>query len=214
MSDALINVSTNWSEEDFAIASTSGAEFLPRIQLMSSNSEKCKAGEFPVNNFALIDGEEYKDIGKEVDAVLITRRPKAIEFGEQPLSSYDPRSELFESISARAAEKDSGCMYGTEYLLWLPAQKVFATFFYGSASARRECKTVNQFVGHGVTFKAKKISTAKYTWFIPTCVECTSLTSNDLPEEDKINSETDRFINPPAPPKIEMAEEAPTDRER
>lgn len=209
----LANRPQKWSEEDFAIAAAGGEGFLDRVQLMTSGSEKCKAGEFPVNHFAAINGETFKDLGNEFDAIILSRRPKAIEFGDSPLVSHDPKSDLYRSIMERSDEKDSGCMFGTEYLIWVPSQNKFYTFLFGSKSARREASTVNEYVGHGVTFKPKKVSTAKYTWFLPTVVECTSLTQSDLPDAAALDKHIDDFENPKEP-EIEPADSETTERER
>lgn len=211
----LANTPSKWTEDDFAVAASGGgADYLDYIKLMTSNSAECKDGSFPINHFALMIGDVAKDLGSEFDAVLISRRPKAVQFGgDAPITSYDVKSDLFQNIAAQSTEADSGCMFGTEYLMWIPAVKKFATFLFGSKSARKESKVVNDFIGHGVTFKAKKCETAKYTWFIPTCYECSSLTQSDLPDMEKLESENNKFNNPEEP-KIEMAAPATDGRER
>lgn len=213
MNNELIPVNAGLQKYDdkaFELATRSSNAYLDRIQLMTSNSEVCKAGEFPVNHYALIVGQSHKDIGKELDAIILAWRPKAVEFGDNPVTIYDPESDAFIEIAERSAEKDSNCMYGIEFLLWLPniGEGKFATFFAGSKSARKEAENIKQFTGHGVTFISKKIETAKYTWFIATVRECSSITN--VPTSEQYLPVVEAFNNPPE----NQVEAAPADSGR
>lgn len=206
----LINVSADPNavikadEKMFEMTTSSGA-FLPRVQLMTSSSEKCKAGEFPINNFAFIAGQNYKDLGKEVDVLVIHWRPKAVDMsGEVILSSYDGNSDLFQKIMTKADVKDSKCMFGPEFLIYVPGERKFATFFMGSKSARKEAPGIKALLKNACTLKNKKIEWKTYTWFAPFGVPCN--TPFELPTNEAIMEELNKFSNPPAQ-EVEKAEE-------
>jgi hypothetical protein len=116
--------------------------------------------------------------------------------GEAVISCYDPNAEEFKRIANKSEQPNSGCMYGPEFLVYVPAQKKFATFFMGSKSARKEAPAVKALLQAAATLKSKKISTPQYTWFAPQAVPCS--TPFDLPNMDDLKKEVEKFNNPPA----------------
>jgi len=190
---------------------TKSGDYLPRLQLMTSASDKCKSGEFPINHYALIRDQNYDDVGEAVDLLVVTWRPKALEIGDEVISVFDPESPEFKRIQEKSGEKDSGCMYGPEYLVYLPSAKVFATFFCGSKSARREAPTIQNKLGKPATLKAKKIETKKYTWYAPSCTACS--TPFETPDIEDLKKAVEKFNNPPANT-VEVVEEGEGEEER
>ena len=78
-SDRVVSVGETLPFADEAFdASTKSGNYLARMQLMTANSEKCKGGDFPINHYALVTGSNMVDIGKDVDVLVISWRPKAI----------------------------------------------------------------------------------------------------------------------------------------
>jgi hypothetical protein len=199
MSDALIQVPTAdvpkpYTDKDWDEASKAG-DYLPRLQLMTAAADKCKSGEFPINHFALVNGQNFIDLGETVSILVIEWRPKAIEMGEEVISVFDTGHPEFSRIRALSAEKDSRCMYGPEFLVWVPGIEKFATFFMGTKSMRREANLVREQMQKAVTLKPHKIVSSKYTWFSPKVELCTTVF--DLPGEDEISEEYKKFVNPP-----------------
>ena len=187
---------TKTAEDDkmFADATKIG-DYLPRVQLMTSASEKCKKNEFPVNHYALIQGQNYIDLGAEADVAVIDWRPKAIEIGDEIISVFDSKDPEFERIQLKSDEKDSGCMFGPEFLIWVPTHKQFATFFMGSKSSRREAPAVKALIQKAATLKSHFIETKKFSWQSPTITVCS--TPFDLPEEEDLVKNLTKFKNPP-----------------
>jgi len=184
-----------WSQEDFQKVVTSGS-YLPRLQLMTANSDPCKSGEFPINHYALVQDKIYKDLGLQVDILLIAWRPKALDMGgEIVIAEYDPESESFKAIIAKSETKDSGCMYGPEYLVWIPAAKSFGLFFMGSKSARRESPNLISRLLKASTLKSKKIETTSYTWYCPQVTPCS--TPFEIPDQEDVKEQVQKFNNPP-----------------
>lgn len=180
------------NDDDFNALAVGG--FLPRLQLMTANSEKCKEGLFPTNNYALVVDQDYKDLGSSVDVMILAWRPKAMEIGESIISSFDRESDTFKEIQRKSEDSDSGCMWGYEFLVWVPSHKVFATFFCGSKTARREAPNVKARMHKAATLSSKKITKGKYTWFGPKTSDCS--TPFDLFPKGQFESVLEDFNNP------------------
>jgi len=202
------NAVTKYSDEDFALATKAG-DYLPRVQLMTSNSDKCKKGDFPINHYALVRGKDFQDLGDSVDALVIAWRPKAIEMADAIIVDHDPNSEEFKRIQAKAGDANSGCMYGPEFLLYLPDQKEFATFFMGSKSSRNEAGNMRTRMHKAATLKSQELSNKHYSWFSPSIVSCS--TPFDLPDQAELVEQKQKFENPPEP---ELEKDSGGDGER
>jgi hypothetical protein len=203
-----------YSDQDFD-AVAKGGDFLPRLQLMISQSQPCKDGSFPVNHYALVEGQQNTDLGDAVDILPICWRPKALKIdGESVLTFYDPAAVEFKDIQAQSAETDSGCMYGPEFLVWIPSVKKLATFFFGSKSSRREAPNLRARLQQAATAKSKKIETTKYTWFAPVITGCSTPIEPPPPDQmEGIKEEVAKFNNPPKS-NVEKADAPATTRER
>lgn len=180
--------------DDDAFDELKAGAFLPRLQLMTSSSKQVKEGEFPANHWALVQDQDYKDLGKNVDVLVCAWRPKAMDLGDTIIASYDRKSETFKQIQARSKEKDSGCMWGFEFLIWVAQTQSFATCFYGSKTARREAPNVKARLRKPATLSSKKIDNGSYTWFGPTSSDCS--TPFGLPTTAAFSEEVEKFENP------------------
>lgn len=192
---------SKFSDDEFKQTSSTGG-FLARVQLMTSNSAKCKAGEFQVNHYALVDGQDLTDLGAEIDVVVVAWRPKALEMGDEIITVYDPKFDAegnstgeFARIEAASFVKESGCMFGQEYLVFVPSKKMFATLFFGGITSRRESPKMKAQMLKVATLKVQKIEGKKYTWFAMQVFGC-STPQKDLPTIDVINKEIEKFNNP------------------
>lgn len=201
MSGELINVSNlnltpaKYSDDDFTKTASGGGGFMPRLQLLTSNAAKCKSGDFPTNHYALVDGQEFGDLGKNVDVLIVDWRPKALEVGENVISVFDTSDAEFQRIQEKSGEANSGCMYGPEFLVYIPANKRFATFFMGTKSSRREAGNVKAKMHNAATLGSQKIETSKFTWFAPKASACT--TPFDVPSGEELSEVIEKFRNPP-----------------
>lgn len=198
------------SDEDAASLMTA---WLPRLQLMVSQSEQCKDGSFPLNHYALVRGKDLQDLGDAVDILIMSFRVKAVEMGEAIITAYDKDSTEFKRI--QDADKSDGVvrMFGPEFLVYIPAVKEYALFFCGSASARIESAQLiarwkkwqaGEVPQPAVTLKSQKLQNSNYTWFAPRCVSCSEILG--VPDLEKAREEIEKFKNPPKA-LIETAEE-------
>lgn len=182
--------------------------YMPYIQLMGSGSNAVKERKISVGNFALCRGkDDFDDLGEEALVVVCNYRARAMEFGDSGVQSYyDPENTEFQRIKEVALGSGGDCSYGLEYLLWLPEQGVFATYFGGNATAR---KRVEDFIGvmkKPATMKSVYIDPprSKFSWYGPT-IEGVEI---DVvpPESSEFKTVMDKFKNPPKN-EVEAADE-------
>jgi hypothetical protein len=210
---ALLATQQQATEEELSTVS-SDSSFLPRIQLMTSRSKPCEAGKFPINHFSLVQGQQNTDLGETVDVLPLVYRPKALDTNETIIQSYTPASDQFQRIMAKAGEKDSGCMYGPEYLCWIPSQKVFATLFFSSATMRNEAPAMKSRQGKPCTLKPQHIDPpkSKFSWWSTQVLPCS--TPFEMPTREALIEATTKY-NALEDTQIEkVEEEAPGDDRR
>ena len=190
--EALVKVD---SKHDLAVFNglVEGSSF-KRFQLMGSNSDIVKQGKFPMGHFAIVDGQEMDDVGDSVDCVIVDWRPKAMRIGEEMVVIHDAEDEEFKKIIAESDVQDSGCMYGPEFLLWLP-EKGFVPYFLNNKSARYEAKAMFSLLGKAATIKSVLVKGQKYSWHAPKVKPCT-VPFDNMPTEDEFNAELEIFRNP------------------
>jgi len=185
-----------FSDDAFNMVATP-SKFLPRLQLCTSRTEAVGDGLITANHYGIVKGKKnIVDAGEEVDCLVVSWRPKALELGAETVSCYNPQHPEFQRIQERADnESESGCMYGPEFLLWLPDQTEFVTFFMGSISARNEAKSLKALMRNSATLKSQKIETKKYKWFAPLCVPH-NLPISPMPDMGLFEKVCEGFLNP------------------
>lgn len=200
---------------------TSG-DYLPRIQLMTGNSGLVQEGKASVGEYVYITSkDDFVCLGKEIDILVCSMRLKAMQTGDDSVVSvYDVEDPNFAKIRAQSNVKDSGCMCGPEFLLWIASIQKFATFYMSSKTARRVAKTVRSYIDEitntpgPATLKSTLIETKKYKWHAPVITNCSTPFNN--PDQETFVSMLDKFLNPADESGgKEMVEEAnTTERER
>lgn len=189
------------------------SSYLERIQLLSGSSGIVKKGQFPMNHYGLAKGKDkFEDLGDEFDALIVSWRPKAMEIGsKQIVTVHDQSDDEFVRIMEQSDVKDSGCMFGPEYLLYLPKQEKFATFFCSSKTLRRASEDIHSRIGKWATFSVDVIDNGKYVWPGPIIEDCA--TQHAPPDMAAVTEEAEKFVNPPKS-EVEKAEEVAGGRER
>lgn len=211
MSNELIpaDIAGPLAKYELADVASGASAFLQRLQLFGNKSNACARGEIGIGRWGLVNDDVITDLGPEVDALVICWRPKAMQTTGDILVSHEPGSSMYEDLKERSGVKDSGCMYGPEFLLYIPSQATFATYYMSSKTARREARKMDPLLRKAATFKAKLIETAKYTWHGPVVTPCSA--SLDLPETEVIQAEITKFMDPPKQ-EVEVAPEESRDR--
>lgn len=207
------------TEEAKELDNLATGKFLPRLQLGDSNSTAVKEGRMAQGEYAIISGQDVIPIGKVVTAIPVALRLKALDLSntESPVSVYDFKSDAFNDIRQRSSIKDSKCMVGGEFLLWLPQSRKFCTYYMASASAKREMPNLKGILyAHGVASLSSMLAKKKpYVWTAPLVKPSTSpLSPEDMPSKADLMAEVERFKNPVEGKAPELADTTATGRER
>lgn len=191
--------------KDFADV-TAGAEYLPRLQLYGSKSDAVAEGKIGQGRYGLVKDTEITDLGDEINVIVVSWRPKAVDVGgDAPLIIHNAGDALFNEIKKKSFVRDSGCMYGPEFLVWIPSAGTFATYHMNSKTARREAKKMEPLLGCSATFKCKLIDppNSRHKWHGPVILPCS--TPVEAPPEAETRRQWSLFQNPPEPT-VELAE--------
>lgn len=186
-------ITPNITDEDFSKYAKS-SKFLQRIQLYGSSSKLCKMGRIPQGHFGVpVSKDKIDDLGDSFDCLVIQYRLKAMDInGDRPVSFFDKDSESFQKIVDASSTKDSGCMWGPEFLLWLPNKKCFASMFFCNPTMRNVAEELKALHGNFATISSVLIDTKKYMWHGPKITACT--TPYDLPDMAGVVEENTKFI--------------------
>lgn len=152
-------------------------------------------------HYGLVLGkDQYEDLGAQVDVLPISWRPKAMrttgggDKGTLPVQYYDHALPEFKAIQVESEKPNSGCMFGPEFLLYIPSANRYATYFMSSKTSRRQAPELKALMGRGATLKVQYIETASYSWHGPVVTVC--LTRFNVPELEEIKGHAERFNNP------------------
>jgi len=181
----------------------SGGDYLPRLQLFGSKSDACAEGKIGIGHFGLFKDDVITDLSPEVDIVIVSWRPKAVQSGDDFIIDYHPEindqgevtNPIFKKIVDNSGIRDSGCMYGPEFLVWVPGASTFATYHMNSKTGRREARNMEPLIGKAATLKCHLIEQGKYKWHGPIAIPCT--TPLEMPSEEDIRDQWTKFQNPP-----------------
>lgn len=190
-------------DADFDSIVKSALDFLPRFQLFSSKSDACAEGRIGIGRYGLVKGDDIADLGDSVDVGILAWRPKAIRIeGDTVINAYYPdikdgiiTNQLFKEIVNESAKRDSGCMYGPEFFIWVPSANAFALYHANNKTARREAKKLHPLISSVATFRARLIEKGRYKWHGPVITQCSA--PIDPPNEKLLRAEWETFHNPP-----------------
>lgn len=191
---------------DIELAEVIGSQgFLPGLRFHSAMSDAAKEGTVGVNTFGIVENNEIEDLGQSVEVLPIAYRHTAISKDNDEVSvSHDYASAEFTRIRENSESADqetrNGNLWGPEFLVWIPDVGKFATFLFGSKSARFEAPKMDKCrkSGTGCVLKPRKIVGKKHTWFIAGVHEISTLTG-DAPDRESLSEVVSNFMNPKSP---------------
>lgn len=191
-----------------------GSLFLPRLQLFGSSSDLVKEEKVQIG-YAIVRGQDdMTELGRNIDVMVLNWRPKALDtkaFDDKGkpaiISSFKVGSEEFNAIQRKSAIKNSGAMFGPEFLIYVAATGEFCTFFMGSPTARREAPVVKGYIateenrakGKGkvlCTLTTHLFSNKEFKWHGTRVLDCTTPPST-VPTTDEMADQQKVFLNPP-----------------
>lgn len=193
-----------------------GGDYFPRIQLMGNQSKLVQDEKMKKGEYALIERKDsFLNLGDSVDCLVIAWLPKALEIsGEEIKAVYDHTDSEFQRIKKASATPNSGCMFGPEFLLYIPSVQKYATFHMASASARNEAGNLVDLIGQAATISSRKASNKKFQWMVPVVVPCSSIQAGDVPDLTELKEKANKFLNPKKDDKIKAPEAGEDDRAR
>lgn len=193
MSDLIVSSVDTASNGGILTELANASDFLPRLQLYGAKSNAVTEGKIPMAHYGLASGGEIEDLGKEIDVLVLAGRPKALEIsGENIISTFDHTSKEFERIRDRSSIKDSGCMYGPEYLLYVPEADKYCTWFMASKSLRKEAKSIQARLRNAAHLAVKLADSGQYKWHVPV-VSDPAVVPN-VPDPAAIDKEIKKFL--------------------
>ncbi len=178
-------------------ALVTSSSFLPRVQLFQGTSNLAKEGKIGPGCYGILSKKEEitHDLGKQFECLPLSYRYKAIEMKDgQVISVYNPKLPEFLRIQAASDTPDSGCMFGIEFLLWVPSVKLFVTFFLATKTARRQAPNLRNQLKQGTILKSEYIKKPKFSWHGPIVTQCS--TPFEMPDDDAMLDEATKFANP------------------
>lgn len=209
---ALVQVDQKYGDDVFGEVSTSG-KWLPRVQLFGRTSNEVAEEKIKAGNHGLVTGKTLVDLGGEFDCLPVAFRPKAMDLsGDNIITVYDHQSAEFKRIAVQSEVKESQCMYGPEFLIWVPKQQKWATYFCSNKTSRRAAPDFKELLTLPATVRSTLIKTTKYMWHGPVFLPCS--TPFDLPTDESLAEEVEKFNNPPANEVEKVAPAAATGRVR
>lgn len=212
--DTAFLVESKYGDEK-TFAGVSSGTFLPRVQLCGSNSNLCKKQKIGIGRFCVTNAKDVilHDLSDTFNCLVISWRPKAMRFaGSDTVAYYNPKSPFFKEVQTEADAKKQGSSYGPEYLVYLPEQKVFVTFYFMNPTMRREAPNMNGQLGKVAQVRSVFIEKEKFSWHGPAVTGCSTPVSfpsgDELPAfQAELKLQRDRFNTPPE----EEVEEVPVD---
>jgi len=187
-------------------------DFIPRIQLYGANSNAVKDELITQGRYGYpVKKNEVVDLGKEVPCIPLSWHFKAMDFGEEtPIVTFDPKTDLFKEIQHRSdTEEMGGCVYGIEFLLFVPQEDCpdYVTYFLYSKSARRVAPAIRSYMGKAAVLKIDLVRKGKNAWHVPVVTQC-SVPFDKLPDNEELNKKIEQFNTAPS---VDVATEKETE---
>lgn len=186
------------TDQETVDAMTKSGDWLPRVAVMTSTSKLITEGKPGVavgDVVMIVSDSQYKVLGKETEMLFIAFHPRAMDVNvSPPLSYYNRESVEFKNIVAKSEAPNSGCMFGLEFLCWLPSENQFVLFFCSSKTARRETPAIlalmNKDKGHNefgpapIRVRSRLVKNERNSWWSFSALEM----STPLPDASEVFS--------------------------
>jgi hypothetical protein len=193
-------VAVRKDDSTFNAIAKSGS-WLSRFQLFSAKADAVALGKIAPGRYGIVDGDKIIDLGTEVIVSVHSWRPQAMFIDKASNTveiNYDTASDRFKQIQERSFTPNSNCLFGPDFLLWVPKAGKWVSFFMNSKTARRQSSGVREAIGqNGIKLGAKLIESKGFKWHGPV-VEPFSAPLEPAAPEDEVESQVHNFENPVA----------------
>lgn len=216
---AALQQNSMFGQDDFKGVAGAGVNFLPRLQLYTSNSDLVKSGKIPLTHYGVVKGKDTLfDLGKTVVMIPLAWRAKAMDVKAEPnpLAYFDQKSpEFMKIVEIANADSNQGKMFGPEFLVWIDTHG-YCTFFFGSKSARNVAPALKALLPKAngqlqvAAATSKYIEGKEYKWHAPE-ISPSAQTLASMPPPETIYPTVSEFLNPKASEQEPAKEAAPPD---
>src|SRR5262245_16703649 len=200
-------------------ARMAGSGFLPRVQLTAGLSKVVSAGKVSVGKWVMMRGKSdiMHIFGDSFSCLILGWRPKALRIeGNTAKVIFNPNGEEFKSIERDAEKRPriKGCLYGPEYLIYVPEVNELASLHFNNITMRNRAGDMKPLIGRAATLRVELIESKGNSWHGPVVTPCS--TPVPMPEQggdeftalmDRMKAERDKFNNPPE----QLTEEVPAE---
>lgn len=194
-------IPTDGGDCDMSLAGS--GDYLRRVKLAAELTSEVKSKEAAVGDF-LIQG--VSNLGPSVAVVVVKARPHALQLtnGSSKVGgeSYNMADPLFQKIraakDANPGQQEPNNMYGYDYLLWLPEEKTFVTYFLCKMSLFKSVPKFTANIGkHCVMTAATNNSkqNSKITYLTPTLAVAEDQ-DYEAPSKEEFERAMRLFTNP------------------
>lgn len=174
--------------------------FLPNLKLFAAQSAAVIGGKIGMAHMGLQKSKDsIVDLGKTVDLIFYTYRYKAVEkVGGEYINYYHLANETFgdefKRTTEKSKDKNSGCMSGVEFLVWIPSQNEFAIYYANNTSALGIVKSITALLTKPATLGSELVKTKDFSWYAPTVTLCSTEVSQ--PQMAELQSVGQWFLSP------------------
>lgn len=191
-------------------------DYLRRVKLAADLTAEVKAKEAEIGDF-IIQG--VSNLGSEVNVVIVKARPHALRLTDSSskvgLESYVMGSAEFQEIrkekDANPQQQEPNNMYGYDYLLWLPEDKTFVTYFLCKMALFKSAPSFTKNLGKHCVMSSREEHSkknTKITYRVPT-VAVAGSADYAAPTPEEFKRAMDLFDNPRVQRAGESAEQTP-----
>lgn len=183
--------------------------FLPRVNLYTGRSKLCERGIVPKDNWGVMTGKDKITVlGENIHCVPLAYRPMALDLRDKKAVAYfDPSSPKFTECKNISTEKDSKCMAGIQFLLYIQNFGL-ATYYCASKSAKMLAPKIRKLINGYVTLGSHTVEAGEWVFRAPTIV--VSNVEFELPHEE-IAPKKQEFLNVGPTQEMEKDQEGEVD---
>jgi len=166
-----------YSTDNSKLLAATAASYLPYIIVTNGMSEVVKQGKVFPGKMARMKDQTGTELATPLNAIFCVSQPRAQQTTADGLSiTTDSDSAEYKRIVAVVASnaKNTGAMYGADFLVWLPDHNEFVSMFFSNASTRRMIAATVGMLGKPVQITVGPASNSKGDWFIPVITPSTT----------------------------------------
>ncbi len=132
-----------------------------RIDLFASGSDKVKDELIGAGHFGISSQDSVESLGKEFNCIPIAVRPKAMRFGDEIITSFNPQTDLYQEIKSAARlpgmQPESE---GMEFLLYIPSVG-FLPYWLKNPSSMQAYPGIKSKIMKAITIESKLVKIEK-----------------------------------------------------